>query len=423
MTAWWYLDNDRTVGPIDGDELRRLLQNGTIAPEALLWYEGMEAWQPLGKFPELQQSSSMDPSPLPAEASPDPQILLLAGRWPRFLARTLDMWWETFLVSFALGAVLGRYSVSFVRWINDTSASQFFGIICLPIALVFDALLYRALGNTPGKALLGLKVQTVDRKRLSFVQYLDRNVSIWVRGLALGLPPINLITMTNQFRRLGNGQQASYDESPMFRVFAQPLGWVGETAFGCIFAGVFAGTATLNYMERIAQREVRLHSSQESHSWENPVTRICATINSRWKCSAQTDDGSHVFTFSEPTDHAVVILGVEEAPEYSLAEYVRAFRKAATDMHFADDGRFTETDGFPSWQVSGNMVDGATNRLNVQVSQVRSAIWRTITIQIMPYAYSDPFVEDLKVALWTTIKQGTSADVAIHPVTNEERPE
>ena len=423
MTAWWYLDDERAVGPLDLDELRRLIENGTLGPETHLWDEGMEAWRPLSEFPELQESPSMEPPPLPEEASPDPQLWPLAGRWPRFLARTLDVWWETLLVSLVLGAVLGRYSASFVRWINDTSGGQFFGILCLPIALVIDALLYRVLGNTPGKVLLGLRVQTVDRKRLTFVQYLDRNVSVWVRGLALGLPLFNLFTMANQFRRLGNGQQADYDDLPMFRVFARPLGWGRKTAFGCIFAGVFAVMAALNYIERDAQREARLNSSEESYSWENPVTRISATINSRWKCSAQTDDDGHIFTFTEPTDHAILVLAVEEIPGYSLADYVQAFRKAATDMHFADDGRLSEADRFPSWQVSGKMVDAGTNRVNVQIWQVGSAFWRTLTVQVMPYAYSDPFVNDLKIALWATITQGRNADVARRAVTNAERPE
>jgi hypothetical protein len=129
------------------------------------------------------------------------------------------------------------------------------------------------------------------------------------------------------------------------------------------------------------------------------VTRISATINSRWKCSAETDDDGHIFTFSEPTDHAVVVLAVEEVPGYILADYVPAFRKAATDMHFADDGRFTETDRVPSWQASGNIIDVGTNRLNVQILQVGSAFWRTITIQMMPYVYSDPFVKDLTGAV------------------------
>jgi hypothetical protein len=126
----------------------------------------------------------------------------------------------------------------------------------------------------------------------------------------------------------------------------------------------------------------------------------------------------HIFTFSELTDHAVVVLAVEEVPGYILADYVQAFRKAANDMHFADDGRFTETDGVPRWQASGNIVDAGTNRLNVQIWQVGSAFWRTITIQMMPYAYSDPFVKDLTAALWTTITLRRNADVAMHRVTN-----
>ncbi len=365
----------------------------------------------------------MSPPPLPEEPSFDPGILPLAGRWPRFLARTFDVWWETLLVSAVLGGVLGHYSASFVRWTYDTSGGRFFGILCLPIALVIDALLYRTVGNTLGKALLGLRVQTVDRKRLSFLQYLDRNVSVWIRGLALGFPLFNLFTMTNQFRRLGNGQQASYDELPMFRVFARPPGWGRKIAFGCAFASVLAVMGALNVLEQRDERETGLRSTGATYAWENPVTKISAPINSRWTCSAQMDDDAQIFTFSESTDHAIVILAVEEVYGYGLANYVEVFRKSASNMRFADDGRFAETDGIPSWQASGNMVDAGTNRANVQIWQVGSAFWRTITLQVMPYAYSDPFVEDLRLALRTTTTKRRNDDVALHRPTTAERPE
>ena len=118
------------------------------------------------------------------------------------------MWCEVLLVSFVLGAVLGLYPASFVEWINKPGAGPLFSIFCLPIALAVDALLYRVVGNTPGKALLGLRVGTLDGKPLSLGQYLNRNFSVWVSGLALGFPLINLFTMAYQSRRLHRGQQS-----------------------------------------------------------------------------------------------------------------------------------------------------------------------------------------------------------------------
>lgn len=240
MTAWWYAEKEKKSGPLDVEELKQLLQSGKINPNTMLWREGMDTWQPFAEIDELQMLMAAVPPPLPSKTNPDPLSIPLATRWPRFFARIFDVWWEILLVSFVLGATLGRYSAGFVEWLNGPGASQLFGILCLPIGLIVDASVYRLIGNTPGKALLGLKVGTLDGRALSFSQYLGRNFSIWTRGLALGFPLINLFTMARQSGRLGKGQQASYDETTGYRVRARPIGWIRKVGFGLAFAGVFS---------------------------------------------------------------------------------------------------------------------------------------------------------------------------------------
>jgi len=410
MAAWWYADKGKKTGPVETEELGRLLQTGRIEHRTMVWQEGMEAWRPLDEIDELYRLKDGVPPPLPPKTSPDSLTYPLATRWSRFFARIFDVWWEILLVAFAVGAALSRYSAWFVAWINGPGESQLFGILCLPIALILDAVLFRVVGNTPGKVLLGLKVETLDGKPLSLVQYLGRNFSMWATGLALGIPFINLFTMANQSHRLGKGQQASYDESTGFRVRAHPYGWVRKTAFGLAFAGLFAGLfvvmAVLTSMEQAAQREAILNAAQDNYSWENPVTRIDAKISSNWKHAAQSnEEGQQIYMFSERTDHAVVILGTEQAPGYALDDYVRAFQKSmANNMRFSDSGRFFERDGRHTWEGSGSMIASPSNRLSVQVVQVGSAFWRVVTIQTMPYDYSDAMVRQLHGVLWSTVK-------------------
>ena len=164
--------------------------------------------------------------------------------------------------------------------------------------------------------------------------------------------------------------------------------------------------AVLNSMEQTAQREAILSSASQDYSWENPITRLNAKIDSRWKNSAQPNaDGQQIYMFSERADRAVVILGVENAPGYTLNDYVHAFQKNTTaNMRFSDGGRFFERDGRQIWLGSGDMVGSTSNRLNVQVIQVGSAFWRVVTIQTMPYDYSDGLVAQLHAALWSTVK-------------------
>ena len=358
-------------------------------------------WYPLRRCSKWyadndRKNESVRPPPLPSETDSDHPIYPLATRWPRFFARTFDVGLETALVALVLGTLLGICFPNFIAWIDGPVVGQLFGMVCLPMALILDALVYRAFGNTFGKALLGLQVRTLDGKRLSVIQYLDRNVWIWVSGLALGFPLINLFTMAKQFDRLGKGQQASYDEPTIFRVRARPSGWLRKSAFTFLFLALFAGLGWLNTKS----------SAQESYSWENPITGVRTKIDSRWKHSAEQDDGGQqIHFFSEQTGHALVILGMEQAPGFSLDEYVREFRKGtASNMRFSDDGRFTNRDARGTWRGSGNMVASASNRLVVEILQVDSAFWRVVTVQERPYNYPDPLVEQLRGALWTTVK-------------------
>ena len=63
MTAWWYAEHDKKVGPADIDELKRLLETGRIGLKTVLWREGMEAWRPLDEIDELSTLKGAVPPP------------------------------------------------------------------------------------------------------------------------------------------------------------------------------------------------------------------------------------------------------------------------------------------------------------------------------------------------------------------------
>ena len=46
---WYYAPNNEQLGPIDQAGLDRLVQQGTITPETLVWHEGLTDWQPLAQ--------------------------------------------------------------------------------------------------------------------------------------------------------------------------------------------------------------------------------------------------------------------------------------------------------------------------------------------------------------------------------------
>ncbi|MGZ8911002.1 MAG: RDD family protein [Methylobacter sp.] len=404
MTAWWYSENEKKSGPIEHDDLKSLILSGKIGPRTLLWKEGMESWLHLDDIDELKVAV---PPPLPLTQSKDPLTYSFAYRVSRLFARNFDLFWESSVVGFILGAVLGRYSSSFVEWINGPGASQLFWMLCIPIALILDAAVYRVVGNTPGKAFLGLKVGLLDSTPLNFGQYLSRNFSMWVSGLALGFPLINFFTMARQSYRLDKGLQTSYDESTEYRVRAKHIGWVRKLVFIIAFTGFIAVVTGFDSKEQTAQREESLNGTSENYSWTNPTTGLSATINSQWKNSIETNpDGQQTYMFSERTGRAVVILGVEHAPGFSLDNYVQAFRKTvAMNMRFTDSGRYFDRSGRKSWEGSGEIVGSKNDRLDVQVVLIDDAFWRMVTVQAQPYEYSDPLVKQLQTEIWNSVFQ------------------
>lgn len=406
MNEWWYSEKSKKIGPVRIEELSKLFQSGKITPNTMVWQEGMPEWKALGDVESLEPLRTTLPPPLPPKSEPDVLSFPLAKRWPRFFARIFDVWWQVLAVSVVAGYTLGTYSAGFVEWINGPGAGQLFGIACLPLALVLDALIYKLVGNTPGKAILGLKVTTLNGKPLGFGQYLGRNMSLWASGLAFGLPLINLFTLANQSSRLGKGKQASYDESIGFRVHGKPSGWIRVSIFSIAFISLFFIMAVLNSMEQAAQRDAILNYCQNDYSWENPATKISAEIESNWKNSTEkNEDQQEIYMFNEVADRAVVIFAAENAPSFTLHDYVAAFRKGtASNMRFSDGGRFSQGSGFNTWIGTGSMVDSGTNRLTVEIRQRGTEFWRVVTIQVMPYTYSDRLVQVLRSSLWSTVK-------------------
>jgi uncharacterized RDD family membrane protein YckC len=406
--TWWYLDNKKVKsGPVEPEELKRLLQSGRIGLQNLVWHEGMDDWRAVSELDELKEFQAAIPPPLPTKENLDPLSFPLATSWPRFFARVFDLWWEVLLVAFVLGAILGTYSAAFVEWLNGPGGSNVFAILCVPLALIVDAAVRQVAGNTPGKAMLGLRVGTLAGKQLSFAEYLGRNFSLWLSGLALGMPLINLFTMARQSERIRKGLSASYDESSGFRVRARPSGLVRKTAFGVAFIGLLVVMAALNAMEQKAQSEAFERAAQKNFSWENPHTGVTAVVDSKWSHSTQkNEDGSEVYMFAESADRAVVIIAAEEAPGFTMNDYVRAFLTNTgtnNSMRFSDGGTFFERGGLSIWQGAGTVPGGAANRLQVKVIQVGSTFWRVVNVQTRPYDYSDVSVGQLSNALWRTV--------------------
>ena len=110
---WFYVADQKQVGPFNDAEFARLVGDGTIRRETLVWRAGMKDWQPYGSLlpptpPTPPPASSPVGGPIPgspvagapgtgasapsATMSPVRPVTTVryAGFWIRFLARVID---------------------------------------------------------------------------------------------------------------------------------------------------------------------------------------------------------------------------------------------------------------------------------------------------------------------------------------------
>ena len=54
MTSWYYGSQGQQNGPITESELRRLLADGSLTQQTLVWRDGLGEWRAVSEVPELQ---------------------------------------------------------------------------------------------------------------------------------------------------------------------------------------------------------------------------------------------------------------------------------------------------------------------------------------------------------------------------------
>lgn len=240
MSKWWYIQRNKKKGPVSEEEILSLLLKRKINESTKLWKEGMDTWQFLSEIDELNSLKSQLPPEIPSKPKNTSDPYKTAGPWARFFARIFDLWWQLLLLSLITGFIIGRYFPEYASLYDDPSKSQLLTLALFPAALLLDAIIYRVCGNTPGKALLGVKVTRTNSNNLPLSSVIGRNLELWASGLALALPLINLITMGRQYYRLRRGKPASYDEGSDIVVRQDSLKWyryfIFVIAFICLLS-------------------------------------------------------------------------------------------------------------------------------------------------------------------------------------------
>lgn len=141
-----------------------------------------------------------------------------AGAWPRLWARLFDLKLLVLPVSFVGGVLFPDFFTKPI--FNDQSGSYLVGFICLPFVMVVDALIQATCGTTIGKALAGVRLETIRHEKLNASTTIKRNLMVYFRGLLMGIPLLSLISMSKSRDALQNEGQTSWDRDLFTRVYA-----------------------------------------------------------------------------------------------------------------------------------------------------------------------------------------------------------
>ncbi|THK39099.1 hypothetical protein EHS39_05875 [Ensifer sp. MPMI2T] len=102
-------------------------------------------------------STQAAPAPPPADIRLE-QGSQPAAPWPRFWARLIDLWLLGLILAAIIGVGTFLYSPALLLVATDP---KIIGFALLPLVGVVVALLMTAIGTTPGKAILGIRVKPV----------------------------------------------------------------------------------------------------------------------------------------------------------------------------------------------------------------------------------------------------------------------
>lgn len=352
-----------------------------------------------------------DPAPDRPDAAPDDDgivgpALPPAGAWRRFLARLFDLSWQLILLGAAVGVGMAFVAPGALAWVQSTSANILLGAILMLLGLLLDAVLLARYGTTPGKRLLGVRVLTVAAQRLSLRAAVARNMGVWVAGLALALPLLNLIAIGRQGWRVAQGRTASYDEH-RFLVQALPLRIGRRVGFGLSLLALLLVVATFNRTEPLGSPT---RPTGAPISWTNPENGQVATIAPGWSHDmVYGADGKPRHRFVRNGGRAALLLSSETVGPMPLEVFVRT---VVDDMaeQVKLEGRYETFLGSPSWAAENFMDDRQVTRIEVRVMQHDGLYWRMTTAQEYPYRDTDATVEALRAQLWATLDARRAAD-------------
>jgi hypothetical protein len=273
----------KMVGPCSTELLQASVASGLLAGDTQVWAPGMKEWTTVGQVMEVPDAATPppfsaagaagtaaslapaaaavaeepvfgeeppleEPSPF-ASPGPEPQAdpypafgepgsenfdaSLVAGEphpWRRWFARIVDMT----IAAFVLGIVVGIFAPNSTIFNSSLGTS----ILVLLVWMVAEPFVLTYFENTPGKALLNIRLKTVEGRSLRLDQAFQRSARVWFFGLGAGLPIVSLVTLVAAYNKLTKQGITSWDRVGNFSVTHGPIGMGRMVAIG-VFLGFY----------------------------------------------------------------------------------------------------------------------------------------------------------------------------------------
>jgi DNA-binding transcriptional MerR regulator len=126
--------------------------------------------------------------------------------WRRFLARTFDLMLYSLLRDFLL-VMLFRTNIS-----SQSSVENFFlTYISLGLMLLIEPLWISMFNTTPGKAIFGLKIENIDRTRLTYGEAYMRTWGVIGAGMGYNIPILGAVRLWKSYKRCSENETQPWD--------------------------------------------------------------------------------------------------------------------------------------------------------------------------------------------------------------------
>lgn len=267
---YFYHDGQNEVGPLSFSNLQKMFDAGVIFKETLCRKQETEKWI---KFKNIKEGHSeliksneqyivkeVVADGIIAEESTDPKLYTspkdqttsnkgpfaenkypkseifeldneawstgLKAPWRRWAARLLDIYLNGSVVMFLFGIlfyIISPYAANdFFNFLSSPGGRVFDIILTNFASLILGSIMIGLFGSTIGKLIFGIKVVDEKGNKIGIASGWKRELSVWVKGMAIGIPFVSLFTMWSQKNKLEDEGATSWDKNRCVIIYRKP---------------------------------------------------------------------------------------------------------------------------------------------------------------------------------------------------------